>query len=620
MKILKINIVNKYRQGYYSETNNKHFKSKNNPSFRGNNNLKALRFQILELGISETWLVNNEHLLKKISKDKKLQELAFDSIKQIIKNFFFKSEAIKVSETLLTNTNPIDLLCEYNSINNLISAKVSESHINTIISNSKNDKYPYTPNELLDFRNTVIEHKDLLKQANKEFTISEIDNLLFTSPSATMNMLDIIGEEAFIYSLRDKYDCVAEYIRIMKYGFDNAKVKTEFIKRINPQEKDEEFKKINTKIKELKNFYNQISDKETLNQLKKDINTLTKQRNNILQNIIKDPKDILELALITAHLKNYPDDAIEIIHSFSKKTNNKNLYYEKLNQKLYNSYGINQPSKRVLEILNFRDEKHLPALYKARDEFKKEFKNLVELLEKNPDKSVKTILDKLPQNIQTKKLFKEINIDYAAWTNFSPKSLVRIKDSKGNDTSLTVQKADLYNLKHAIFLGDDAACCTRIGRFRDESAITYLKNKMFTAIEILDNGSSVGNSICYIALVNDIPSLIIDNIELKEQYRFNDDIREGIFKYAQQLIKEIGNPELHIYISARKQKINTDNLTPNMYKLEIIGNSGEDSVYIDIENDTITLNNYTKFISSAPLYPIKNTPKTYPEFNHLQNS
>lgn len=163
---------------------------------------------------------------------------------------------------------------------------------------------------------------------------------------------------------------------------------------------------------------------------------------------------------------------------------------------------------------------------------------------------------------------------------------VQIKNAaalKSDDVAeLEIRKTDMNNIQHALFLGNHGSCCTAVGTGGNQfSAPTYIKNKMISAIEVVDGKDFVGNTMCYIAEVDGKPSLVLDNIELNAKYQKNDKIREAMFAYARKMTEEIGKPDMPIYAGPYRHKLNMEHLQKSEHEVNLIGSTGEDKIYLD---------------------------------------
>lgn len=155
-----------------------------------------------------------------------------------------------------------------------------------------------------------------------------------------------------------------------------------------------------------------------------------------------------------------------------------------------------------------------------------------------------------------------------------------------SESNIEVHKTDMNNISHSLFLGNQAHCCTAVGGgCNEQSAPTYIMNKMVSAIEVMDGKDFVGNSMCYIAKVDGVPALFLDNIELAPKYQFNDKIRDAIFEYAEKLCTEIGKPNMAVYAGPNRHKCNMPNETRMKREVEIIGSTGDDEIYTDFNTD-----------------------------------
>ena len=165
---------------------------------------------------------------------------------------------------------------------------------------------------------------------------------------------------------------------------------------------------------------------------------------------------------------------------------------------------------------------------------------------------------------------------------------MRLANQKLDDEPLqiTVQKVDMNNVEHALFLGNHSGCCTAVGLGSNQwTAPNYVMCKMISAIEVLDGKEPIGNTMCYIAEIDGKPSLILDNIELQAKYQYNDEIRDMLIEYAKKMTAEIGNPDMPIYAGPNRHKVDFDNFELINKDFRIIGSTGKGSIYLDFNAD-----------------------------------
>ena len=163
---------------------------------------------------------------------------------------------------------------------------------------------------------------------------------------------------------------------------------------------------------------------------------------------------------------------------------------------------------------------------------------------------------------------------------------MRLANQKLDDEPLqiTVQKVDMNNVEHALFLGNHSGCCTAVGFGNNQwTAPNYVMCKMISAIEVLDGKEPIGNTMCYIAEIDGKPSLILDNIELQAKYQYNDEIRDMLMEYAKKMTAEIGKPDMSIYAGPNRHKVDFDNFELINKDFRIIGSTGNGSIYLDFD-------------------------------------
>ena len=163
----------------------------------------------------------------------------------------------------------------------------------------------------------------------------------------------------------------------------------------------------------------------------------------------------------------------------------------------------------------------------------------------------------------------------------------RIRQYHGSNSSdITIKKVDMDDIPHSLFLGNDSSCCTALGSFNDWTAPNYIKNKMVQAIELTDGKESIGNSMMYlISTPNEAgelkPALLVDNIELKPKYQYNDNLEDGIVKYCKNFCKELGKPDMEIYAGPNRHKLNMDNFEMVNKRFQMLGDTCGDEIYLD---------------------------------------
>lgn len=594
--------------------------------------------------------------------------------------------------------------------------------------------------EVLDLRNEAIKRKDILATAGEELSDKEIDDVFFNMLDFVIDTAEVIGKDAMLYSFAEKLDNVEAYFHnIGGIDKETCVAREQLIQLTNPI-KSELYKNYETEIRICKESLKTLQAEEERKDCINNINTITKKRNDLVNNAIKDPKDKLEAAQIFAAIWQAQNDENLQYNEFSlnvedilpymnpKTKEEKNTYYQKLNDMIFAVLETSELTEQTKQRLPFKDSKYLSKLFQADKDFKENFKQIIELLNKNPNKPNLEIFNSLSQNIETKAQFKQLGLNYDNWVKFNPDSKMSItvrtdlekqrqsaiknleadfnddlfkklpdaeieklkkalqkedfyliekyestydgdgvlkgskkvlklyknnnpiefsdlhkiiklikeemntnefwnKNSHGitmnyaretiknhilklrynevkialdkkadKDINLVIQKADMNDITHALFLGNDAACCTAVGTGCNQwCAPNYIKNKLVSAIEVKDGENYVGNTMMYVIKIDGKPALLLDNIELKPKYQYNDKIRDAIFDYAQIVAKDIGMSDMPIYAGPNRHKVNMNDYKLKAKGFVMVGTSGSNSIYLDFDTDEHVIGNNCSF-------------------------
>ena len=155
-------------------------------------------------------------------------------------------------------------------------------------------------------------------------------------------------------------------------------------------------------------------------------------------------------------------------------------------------------------------------------------------------------------NAATAKEFETKNLDYQEWTN----------PTKTQDTTLTIGKQTLTikvwdrNPLEDLFVGSKTTCCTAPNGCNGGSTPLYLANTAINVIELYDaNGNVVAMSRIFMAEVDGVPSLVMDNFEAGSYFMkdLNNDqlttLGNAFFDYARQLAENVGGKDTPVYFS-----------------------------------------------------------------------
>ncbi len=537
-----------------------------------------------------------------------------------------------------------------------------------------------------------------------------------------------------VYMLKNKINSlISEEDKLKKYEIDKEiselkeKLKTSDLKAQ---------KEIQSRIKTLKYdaqkiYYNSANSSRIMHLMKQVSSKNRAMKKFVEDNKIKmEPQDVITKIRVLIALWDEECAAPEIenkkLASFidliqDDTSENEEKWKEAVNKEIYKQLDIDTPySKDLTDKLDLINCKYLSQVLSSDEDFFDNFSNLVNIIAKYQDENIETIIDtRIPQNVETKRIYAEKGIDYEKWTKFNPESYISVplllsaeeakvaaiknieedlndklfnsisvsakkrilkalasvgislkkvqipeydqdgfnvgnkkylklyngespiafddmpkivkavkdeinsseywttadednsvncaketlydhlvrrrpaeveiaKNIKGTQSAyIKVQKTNMYDIKKAIGLGNDAQCCTALGsNFNEWTAPNYIKNKCIGAIEVLDGDKFIGNTMMYIAEVNGELALVLDNIELKTDYQNNSKIRDAIISYAAKICEEIGRPDMGIYAGPNRHKVDMS-IYPVVAEAEmkILGDSGNDDVYLDFDAD-----------------------------------
>ena len=434
-----------------------------------------------------------------------------------------------------------------------------------------------------------------LSDANRELLLSKIN------PKGSMSYdwynMQIRNLKESLSGLLTKTD--KDKIKKLREEKDNLSVKMASIsKEIKSTESRERQNNLKEQYKELhkqnKNLINKIqsiymkSDNYyVIQDIMQQISSITKKRNDLLQRSMQlSPQEVIEKVKVIASINSdYSDDEVKKFIDLIKPSSKENdeAWNKAIEEKIYKRLLFSF-DKKVMDKIGLMDCRYLSKMLVSNDEFYYNFGKLICVVEDNMDKSFEEIFDSLPQNLETKKIFEQYGIDYEKWTKPIENSFVSVKTANNDESKLKVRKVNMYDVKNALCLGNDAGCCTGLGKkFKEYTAPTYVMNKCIGAIELVDGDKPVGNTMMYLAKVDGNLALVLDNIELKGNYRFNDSIREAFIEYAKKICSEIGKPDLKIYAGPNRHKVNMNVLPIGIYDMEVLGSTGKDEIYLDYD-------------------------------------
>ena len=608
-------------------------------------------------------------------------------------------------------------------INKVMNSKEAVKTIDIIGLGNTEAAFPLMLEEFEYFTRDVVQLSDKLSAENRELLAQkltpECSEKYSTLNQEIINLKkqlnNVVGTEnlAKIKGLQAQKTKIDEQMKNLKQS-DNA----------NTPEAKQQLKEMQKQSKALgaqaQAIYYQGENANQVKEIMKQISTKSKELKTFVQEKTGlEPQDVVTKVRVLSAMQEIstPEEMAEFINMIKPSTpENDAVWNDAVNKKIFQKLRV-EFDEQLSQKLDLIHCKYLSKMFVSSDGFFDNMKILVDTIKENPELTIEQALDGIPQNIETKNMYKELGIDYDKWTKVDKNSYTSVeiklnaeeakqaaihnleedlndalfktlpnevtepifeqlkeklgvtfeksqkdnwvgdgfsagtteyyrlmKDGKpitfedmnsivstikkeilnnnfwtttnadsnienargtlythlikmrtqevdnamslkdGETSEIEIRKTDMYDIKKALGLGNDAQCCTALGRqFNEWSAPTYIMNKCIGAIELTDKGTFVGNTMTYIAYVDGKPALVLDNIELKTKYHNNDKIRDTFVDYAKKLCEEIGQPDLPIYAGPNRHKLNMDVFPKTKHSMLPIGSTSDQRVYLDYD-------------------------------------
>ena len=446
----------------------------------------------------------------------------------------------------------------------------------------KSDMMPNDAEKLLNLKKIAQEKREQLSYNSIPIIDKDIDELFFSTPEAVIKSLKIMGQKDFVHSFSQKYDNVWANIEIISDLDEGLPEFQELLKLTNPAESDE-YLKNQAAITTLKKSFSP-NNKDLMMR----INSLTVKNRKMLEKSLNNWEDKLDLIYIFQELQNGSQSLLRRVLD-TMKSNDK--HSKRKLDKILNKYVLTDSEGKICKKINFIGNKYLKSIFSSSADFWNDFLLIVKSFNHSRLEKSIDIFNEMPMNKDTQKQFRKLGIDYKKWVRVNPHSNIQktlmIGDKNAKPINITIQKADMNNVEHSLFLGNHSGCCAAVGTgCNDWTAPAYVVSKMISAIEVKAGDDFVGNTMCYLAEIDGKPALILDNIELKAKYQYNNDIRDMIFSYARKLTEEIGKPDMKIYSSPNRHKVDMSEFPLEDKEFRIIGNTGDWELYLDFDIDS----------------------------------
>lgn len=400
-----------------------------------------------------------------------------------------------------------------------------------------------------------------------------------TMPEKTKMYKDLIAKQGFLKKEMNAPKFSEFYLihNDKKAQINQLEKRIKELKQSFTPENKHKIKELYAQITELRrDIFN--AKPAAFNQLESQMTNIKAEINKLLQDSIKDPLEKIQLFHIYNSIQpqNYRK---EICKLNSAITAGKEILLNHLAGMVQAAIGLTDTELQTFKNLKITESYYFPKLFEASNATKRNFKNLLKIISAGDGNLEKTFND-LEQNKITRELFEKEGLDYDTWSTFNPE-----RDCIQIDENTVIKKVDMNDIKHSLFLGNHVSCCTAIGSgARSHIAPNYIKNKFVQAIELVVNGESVANTMCYIANLGEGVGLglIIDNVETLKPYNTNPKTLDYFLMMAKKMLSDIGKPEMKIYCGNRME-VQSDKFSDSWIfrNVHILGHTGNDEINLD---------------------------------------
>lgn len=320
---------------------------------------------------------------------------------------------------------------------------------------------------------SVISH--MAGKINNDAIEQIIENI--KSPEMTKEQIEL-ANEIFADKNKDYEEQIKDFIIKFKVPENKQQIIIEFLHKNNiknayetPLSAQKQKKLIEEKIKIINGKINSLSQNKNIPEKEKQIGiqALINKHNLLVKkyaDISENPKKYTNPRIKAVMMKNLAQK----VQAHINLPNNNELFNRAVNKEIYVLYNINTDETSINKNINY-DCKYFAKLFSGASDykFKTSFIKLINLLNKNPENQLSDVLNSIPENRETHRLFFENGLDYFRWINFDENSRLKFTANVNVKQSLQAVKDNLIN------------------EFTTELAQNLDKNELSTLFEIINN-------------------------------------------------------------------------------------------------------------------------------------
>lgn len=300
----------------------------------------------------------------------------------------------------------------------------------------------------------------------------------------------------------------------------------------------------------------------------------------------------------------------QAIQALINKIPNEKAFKEEINRIVFKRFSFKY-TPELAKIFDFSSNKYIALIMLGNDEFNAGFTSLFKAFKTNIKKPVKQIFDELPENKAFAEICAENGINYQAWRGYDPNSFITRKVLVNADYSdpkylqkmallypkydikdilakkivdmgvrevFTVRKVDMDNVSKALTSGNESGSCRSVGTGAcREASPNLIRNKMVQQVELVDSDNKVvGNVLIYLAEVNGELAIVMGSIVRRSTYYVSTEINDLVIDYVRQMRKDIGRPDIPIYMSTY---LKAPNYFPIEWRMVDLLGEGDNAIF-----------------------------------------
>lgn len=199
-------------------------------------------------------------------------------------------------------------------------------------------------------------------------------------------------------------------------------------------------------------------------------------------------------------------------------------------------------------------------------------------------------------NIETERLFQKSGLNYEQWGKGPEEQTFSVGGKS--------YKIKLWNRipQESLFNGNYTTCCTALDGSNGGSMANYLLNTAINVVEIKDSkGQVIGMSRCYMAEIEGKKALIMENIEVNNNYNKElsanggiIDFANNIFEYMKDFADIVGGDGTPVYMSTSYHKIGDapfEQFKTTTGDVSLIGSISKSEIYLNTYKGYVKIDN-----------------------------